>query len=141
MAHADWIIDLGPGAGHDGGRIVFEGTPADLVAARVDADRRAPRGLRRQHSEGAPIEKGDPMNWNNSIRQTHRFMAVAFTVAVIGAFIALAQKKEPLVWVSYLPLLPLALLQLTGLYMFVLPYATKWRSGRLTAGSDPRLPR
>ncbi|MFD7631644.1 ATP-binding cassette domain-containing protein, partial [Streptomyces sp. NPDC059851] len=34
MAHADWIIDLGPGAGHDGGQIVFEGTPADLVAAR-----------------------------------------------------------------------------------------------------------
>jgi excinuclease UvrABC ATPase subunit len=34
MAHADWIIDLGPGAGHDGGRIVFEGTPSDLVAAR-----------------------------------------------------------------------------------------------------------
>jgi hypothetical protein len=33
MAHADWIIDLGPGAGHDGGRIVFEGTPADLVEA------------------------------------------------------------------------------------------------------------
>jgi excinuclease UvrABC ATPase subunit len=35
MAHADWIVDLGPGAGHDGGRIVFEGTPADLVAARA----------------------------------------------------------------------------------------------------------
>ena len=34
MAHADWIIDLGPGAGHEGGRVVFEGTPADLVAAR-----------------------------------------------------------------------------------------------------------
>jgi excinuclease UvrABC ATPase subunit len=34
MAHADWIIDLGPGAGHDGGRVVFEGTPADLVAAK-----------------------------------------------------------------------------------------------------------
>jgi excinuclease UvrABC ATPase subunit len=34
MAHADWIIDLGPGAGHDGGRVVFEGTPADLVAER-----------------------------------------------------------------------------------------------------------
>jgi excinuclease UvrABC ATPase subunit len=32
MAHADWIIDMGPGAGHDGGRVVFEGTPADLVA-------------------------------------------------------------------------------------------------------------
>ncbi len=35
MAHADWIIDLGPGAGHDGGRVVFEGTPADLVADRT----------------------------------------------------------------------------------------------------------
>jgi excinuclease UvrABC ATPase subunit len=35
MAHADWIIDLGPGAGHDGGRVVFEGAPADLVAART----------------------------------------------------------------------------------------------------------
>ncbi|GAT06001.1 ATP-binding cassette domain-containing protein [Mycolicibacterium fortuitum] len=35
MAHADWIIDLGPGAGHDGGRVVFEGTPADLVAERA----------------------------------------------------------------------------------------------------------
>ena len=34
MAHADWIIDLGPGAGHEGGKVVFEGTPADLVAAR-----------------------------------------------------------------------------------------------------------
>src|SRR5439155_21985239 len=34
MAHADWISDLGPGAGHDGGRVVFERTPADLVAAR-----------------------------------------------------------------------------------------------------------
>ena len=34
MAHADWIIDLGPGAGHDGGQVIFEGTPADLVAAR-----------------------------------------------------------------------------------------------------------
>src|SRR5262245_22863173 len=34
MAHADWIIDLGPGAGHDGGQVVFEGTPAGLVAAR-----------------------------------------------------------------------------------------------------------
>ena len=33
MAHADWIIDMGPGAGHDGGTVVFEGTPADLVAA------------------------------------------------------------------------------------------------------------
>ena len=41
MAHADWIIDLGPGAGHDGGRIVFEGTPADLVAAAREGRARA----------------------------------------------------------------------------------------------------
>ena len=37
MAHADWLIDLGPGAGRDGGQIVFEGTPAELVAAASDA--------------------------------------------------------------------------------------------------------
>ena len=35
MAHADWIIDLGPGAGHDGGRVVFEGIPEDLVGSRA----------------------------------------------------------------------------------------------------------
>ncbi len=35
MAHADWIVDLGPGAGHDGGKVVFEGTPADLVARKT----------------------------------------------------------------------------------------------------------
>jgi len=35
MAHADWIIDLGPGAGHDGGRVVFEGTPAELVKTKL----------------------------------------------------------------------------------------------------------
>src|SRR5690606_30270313 len=42
MAHADWIIDLGPGAGHAGGRIVFEGTPADLVASRATLTGRYP---------------------------------------------------------------------------------------------------
>ena len=47
MAHADWIIDLGPGAGHDGGRVVFEGTPAELVARALHADGRAPGGVRR----------------------------------------------------------------------------------------------
>jgi hypothetical protein len=56
-------------------------------------------------------------------------MSIAFTAAVIAAFVALAQEK-PVVWVSYLPLPPLALLLFTGLYMFVLPYATKWRSPR-----------
>ena len=71
------------------------------------------------------------MNWNALIRQTHRWVSIAFTVSVIVTFIALGQ-KEPVVWVSYVPLLPLALLLLTGLYMFVLPYATRWRSARRT---------
>jgi hypothetical protein len=71
------------------------------------------------------------MNWNALIRQTHRWVSIAFTVSVIVTFIALGQ-KEPVVWVSYVPLLPLALLLLTGLYMFVLPYATRWRIARRT---------
>ncbi len=54
-------------------------------------------------------------------------------MTVIVTFVALAQ-EEPVVWVSYVPLLPLALLLLTGLYMFVLPYANKWRSARRTGG-------
>jgi hypothetical protein len=73
------------------------------------------------------------MNHNQWIRQIHRWLAVAFTMTVIATFIALAQ-REPVVWVSYVPLLPLALLLFTGLYMFVLPHATRWRTGRRTAG-------
>jgi hypothetical protein len=64
---------------------------------------------------------------NKRIRQIHRWLSIAFTVTVIATFIALAQ-EEPAVWVSYTPLLPLALLLFTGLYMFVLPYAKKWRA-------------
>ena len=63
------------------------------------------------------------------IRQIHRWLSIFFTVTVIVTFIALAQ-EEPVVWVSYVPLLPLALLLLTGLYLFALPYVTKWRSAR-----------
>ena len=65
------------------------------------------------------------MNWNTWIRQTHRWLSIAFTVAVVVTFVALGQ-EEPVVWVSYLPLVPLALLLLTGLYLFMLPYATRW---------------
>ncbi|MEX2282543.1 MAG: hypothetical protein WEE89_08670 [Gemmatimonadota bacterium] len=67
------------------------------------------------------------MNWNKWVRQIHRWLSIAFTVAVIVTFVALGQ-KEPVVWVSYVPLLPLAMLLLTGLYLFALPYLTKWRS-------------
>jgi hypothetical protein len=69
------------------------------------------------------------MHWNAWIRQTHRWVSIAFTMTVIVTFVALAQ-ETPIVWVSYVPLLPLALLLITGLYLFVLPYAGKWRSGR-----------
>ena len=66
------------------------------------------------------------MNWNKWIRQTHRWLAIAFTVTVIATYIALAQ-EEPIVWVSYTPLLPLALLFFSGAYLFVLPYVAKRR--------------
>ncbi|MCT7373747.1 hypothetical protein [Chelativorans salis] len=70
------------------------------------------------------------MNWNTWIRQTHRWLAIAFTVLVVGIFGALGLGEEPAEWVYLLPLLPLALLLLTGLYMFVLPYVTKWSGGQ-----------
>lgn len=69
------------------------------------------------------------MNWSKWVRQIHRWLSIAFTVTVIVTFVALAQ-EEPLVWVSYVPLLPLALLLVTGLNLFVLPYAARWRAGR-----------
>ena len=73
------------------------------------------------------------MNWNNGIRQIHRWMSIAFTVAVIANFVVLARGGGmPPPWVTYSPLLPLALLLSTGLYLFVLPYTIRWRSGRRT---------
>jgi len=68
------------------------------------------------------------MNWNKWIRQIHRWLSIAFTVAVIANVVAMMQEKQA-VWVGVLALLPLILLLLTGLYMFVLPYAAKGRSG------------
>lgn len=66
------------------------------------------------------------------VRQFHRWLAIAFTVTVIATFVALAQ-EEPVVWVSYVPLLPLALLLFSGLYLFALPYALKRRGARNAA--------
>ncbi len=71
------------------------------------------------------------MNWNYWIRQTHRWVSIAFTATVIANFIALARGGGmPPPWITYSPLVPLALLALSGLYLFVLPYAAKWGSGR-----------
>jgi hypothetical protein len=71
------------------------------------------------------------LNWNSSIRQIHRWVSIAFTVTVIANFVALARGGgTPPSWVTYSPLLPLALLLFSGLYLFVLPYGAKWRGGR-----------
>ena len=72
------------------------------------------------------------MNWNKWVRQTHRWLSIAFTVTVIANFVAMARGTPP-AWVTYSPLLPLAILLFTGLYMFVLPYASKGRNGRRPA--------
>lgn len=74
------------------------------------------------------------MNLNDWIRQIHRWLAIAFTVIVLAIFGALGLGMEPAEWVYFLPLPPLALLMLTGLYMFVLPYAVKWRTARRAGG-------
>lgn len=63
---------------------------------------------------------------NNFIRQTHRWVSIAFTLSVIITSVALAQ-ENPVIWISYVPLFPLAILFFSGLYLFFLPYAAKWR--------------
>jgi len=71
------------------------------------------------------------MSWNHNVRQIHRWLSIVFTLTVIAVFIALAQ-EQPAAWISYLPLLPLGLLWLTGMYLFVLPYVAKRRGGEGT---------
>ncbi|MGH8179199.1 MAG: hypothetical protein ACREV5_23310 [Steroidobacter sp.] len=75
------------------------------------------------------------MNWNKWIRQFHRWTSIAFTATVIANVVFLsAGTGQPLALITYSPLLPLALLLISGLYLFVLPYARKQHSARLTAG-------
>jgi heme A synthase len=68
------------------------------------------------------------LNWNAWIRQIHRWLSIIFTAVVIGLFIALGVGQQPAQWVYLLPLLPLALLGLSGLYLFALPYMAKRRT-------------
>jgi hypothetical protein len=75
------------------------------------------------------------LNWNKSVRQVHRWLSIAFTAAVIVNIVAMVQEKSA-VWVGLMALLPLALLLLTGLYLFVLPYAARWCGGRRTCGQE-----
>lgn len=74
------------------------------------------------------------MDWNKWVRQIHRWLSIIFAAVVAAIFISLGVGKEPSYWVYLLPLFPLGLLLLTGLYMFVLPYAPKRRSA---GGTDP----
>ena len=74
------------------------------------------------------------MNLNAWIRQTHRWVSIAFVAVVAAIFDNLGLGKQPAQWVYYLPLLPLAFLALTGLYMFVLPYVAKSRGPRTVRG-------
>lgn len=70
------------------------------------------------------------MNLNSGIRQVHRWVSIVFTLTVLANFVAMAVGDGvPPPWVTYAPLLPLALLLFTGLYLFVLPYAVRRRSG------------
>jgi len=69
------------------------------------------------------------LNWTRFIRQSHRWVSIAFTLGVIINGIAVARGKYT-GWVGLLALLPLAVLLFTGLYLFVLPYAAKWRNAK-----------
>jgi len=69
------------------------------------------------------------LNWSSWIRQFHRGISIVFTATVIANFVAMALGTPP-AWIVYSPLPPLFLLLFTGLTMFVLPYAAKWRSVR-----------
>jgi hypothetical protein len=71
------------------------------------------------------------MKWNTWVRQIHRWLSIVFTVGFIVNGVAVALGKYT-GWVGLLALLPLALLLLTGLYLFVLPYSAKWGSGGRT---------
>ena len=74
---------------------------------------------------------------NKRVRQFHRWMSMAFTLAVISNVVVnfvIAGQEQLALWVGVATLVPLALLMLTGLYLFALPYAAKWRSGQ-SAGS------
>ena len=64
------------------------------------------------------------------VRQLHRWLSILFTLTVITNFVALGMGGgTPPNWITYSPLPPLALLLFTGLYLFALPYAIRWRSG------------
>ncbi|MES5485712.1 hypothetical protein QMZ05_23420 [Bradyrhizobium sp. INPA03-11B] len=76
------------------------------------------------------------MNWNNFIRQSHRWLSIVFTVAVIINIIAMVLQQQA-TWIGLLALFPLILMLLSGLYLFALPYlAPRRRLGGSTSASQ-----
>jgi hypothetical protein len=67
------------------------------------------------------------MNWSKWVRQIHRWLSITFTMGVLAYIVAL-REGEPAAWLGLLAAVPLVLLLFTGLYLFVLPYATRRRS-------------
>lgn len=65
------------------------------------------------------------MLFNKYVRQTHRWLSIAFTAGVIANMLAMSDGQQPAAWVGLLALLPLILLLLSGLYLFVLPYVAR----------------
>jgi len=76
------------------------------------------------------------MNWSKWIRLAHRWLSIVFTLIVAGIFATLGLGREPAQWVYFLPLLPLALMTASGLYMFALPYFVARSGGRGVAGAE-----
>jgi len=72
----------------------------------------------------APAGEGQ-LNWNKAVRQIHRWLSILFAAPVAGIFVAPGLEGEPGPWIYYLPLAPLALMMLTGMWMFIRPYAAR----------------
>jgi hypothetical protein len=79
------------------------------------------------------------VSWNRWIRETHRWVSIVLTVTIIANFVALAagHGRLPPPYITYSPLPPLALLLLTGLYLFVLPYTTGRAAARSRTARQP----
>ena len=89
------------------------------------------------------------MNWTRLIRETHRWLSIAFTMAVIANIVAVLTQKpgsegagqaQSSILVGLLALLPLMLLLFTGLYLFALPYVTRWRRAGAAAVRNEQSP-
>ena len=89
------------------------------------------------------------MNWNKLIRETHRWLSIAFTVAVIANIVAMltqkpgaeaAEQAQSAMLVGLMALLPLIVLLFTGLYLFALPYVTRWRRAEAPAAGNDQPP-